>query len=153
MKTYGRMLAMLAVALPLAGCLDVVGLGSPRVTVSLYREPAPGPSPELRAWIGGKRVDVPPVRPGEYRSERVVHGPRYGTVPVRVVLFAPEGDTLATAEFTQDFARGHLHWVSGNLLRERPVGHCTGEIAAVPLRTGTDSLFVTYGSIPNGAIC
>lgn len=59
----------------------------------------------------------------------------------------------ATVEFTQRFQRNHEHWVAAMVGPNRPRGICVGVVEARPLRTGSDTLFVMYGSLPHGVIC
>jgi len=50
--------------------------------------------------------------------------------------------------------RGDNHWVAALVGSQRPGRHCIGTLAVAPLRGGgADTLFVMYGSIPDGAIC
>ncbi len=146
--------AGLALALALAGCSSVLGLGGPKISLSLALERALADEPVLRVEIGGQRVEVAATSASAPRQERAVRGPRYGEVPLRVALLAAPGDTMAAMEFNQNFQRGHNHWVSGIVGQRRPLGHCIGTLVAAPLRNmESDSLFVMYGRIREGADC
>lgn len=75
---------------------------------------------------------------------------------MRLALLTGSRDTLSMLEFTQEFRRGHRHWLSAVIGRDRPDGFCIGTVAAAPLRTapaGADSLFVMYGGMPEDAVC
>jgi hypothetical protein len=64
------------------------------------------------------------------------------------------GDTLGSASFTHRFESDRRHWISAQLDTTRPVGFCFGELLAIPLSPArTDSMYVMFGSIPEGAIC
>lgn len=144
-------IAALAVAVA-AACSSPSGPDAPRISVSLDLQAPITPAPVLAADIGGRRVEVPPAaRAGESGVE--VRGPRYGEVPVRAALVGAAGDTLAAVAFTHRLARGAGHWVSALVGRHRPQGHCIGSVAVAPLRGASDTLFVMYGSIPDGAVC
>lgn len=146
--------AAAGLALALAACSSVLGLGGPRIWLSLAMEQALPEAPVLHVDIGGQEVEVAATSASAPRDERQVRGPRYGDVPVRVALLAASGDTMAAVEFTQGFQRDHNHWVSGIVGHRRPLGHCIGALVAAPLRNmESDSLFVLYGAIPEGADC
>lgn len=157
---YRGQLSMLGVAgtLALAGCSDVLGLGGPKIVVSVARQSNGGDPLLLQADIGGRRVEVESPRTlDDYDEEyREVRGPRFGDVRVQATVLTASRDTLATVEFTQGFRRGDQHWISAVVGPNRPEGFCIGDMVAAPLRTapaGADSLFVMYGGLPEGAIC
>lgn len=157
---YRSLLSMLAVAstLALAGCSDVLGIGGPKIVVSVARQSNVGDPLLLQAAIGGRRVEVESPRTLDDYDDgyREVRGPRFGDVPVHATVLTTSRDTLATVEFTQTFRRGERHWISAVVGPDRPDGFCIGNIVAAPLRTapaGADSLFVMYGGIPEDAIC
>ena len=143
-----------ALALPvLLACAQLPSFGGPRVTVSMDLRSSAMAPPTLRVDVGGRAVAV---RPGGYGAGGVsvsVRGPRYGERPIHAVLLSPAGDTLASTAFTQRFRRGHRHWVAAVVGGGRPVGSCIGGLTVAPLRGGADTLFVTYGSLPDGAVC
>jgi hypothetical protein len=148
------LLAAAGLALALAACSSVLGLGGPRISLSLAMEQVLPEAPVLRVDIGGEGVEVVATSASAPRDERQVRGPRYGDVPVRVALLGPSGDTMAAVEFTQGFQRDHNHWVSGIVGQRRPLGHCIGALAVAPLcNAESDSLYVMYGGMPEGAIC
>jgi hypothetical protein len=137
--------------LVLAGCPDLFGPGGPKLSVALNLQQPVTPAPILQADVGGRRVELRATSSSEVRTE--VRGPRYGEVPVRVALLAAAGDTLGSAAFSQLFQRDHAHWVVALVGMLRPRGHCIGELAVIPVRGTADTLFVMYGSIPEGAVC
>jgi hypothetical protein len=147
--------------LGLAACSDLFGGHRPRVVVSVDAPAAAAGRLVLQADIGGRRVRVTSVRPGVERASVEVRGPRLGAVPVRVTLETAAGENLGAVTFTHRLERDNAHWVSGLVATRRPVGHCIGEVVATPLRavataaglTASDSLFVMYGRIPEGAVC
>jgi hypothetical protein len=151
---------MLAVAstLAAAGCSDVLGIGGPRIVVSVAKQSGVGDPLLLQADIGGRRVEVESPRTLDDYDDRYreVRGPRFGDVRVHATVLTAGRDTLATVEFTQGFRRGDRHWISAVVGPDRPEGFCIGDLVAAPLRTapaGADSLFVMYGGIPENAIC
>ena len=140
--------------LVLAGCSGMLGADEPNLSVSLGLQQPHSEPLTLRAEIGGRRVEV--AAAGSVMS-RELSVPRYGEVPVDVVLFTPGGDTLGAVRFTQRLRRGHNHWVDAHVGDRRPLGHCD-QLAATPLRStgttaGADSLFVMYGSLAEGEVC
>ena len=140
-----------AAVLALAGCSDPFGPDGPKLSVALGLQPT-APTTVFRAHVGGRTVELQAA--GLSESRREVRGPRYGDVPVRAVLLTAAGDTLASVAFTQRFQRDHAHWVVARVGRNRPIGHCIGTLTVAPLLgASSDTLFVTYGSIPDGAIC
>lgn len=151
MRVPVRMIASAVVALSLAGCSDLLGPGGPTLSVALNLQQPMTPEPILQADVGGREVVVRATSPGEIGAQ--VRLPRYGEVPVRVALLTVAGDTLGAVEFSQRFQSDHEHWAVAHVGVRRPVGFCTGAVAASPLRASADTLFVMYGSIPKGAIC
>ncbi len=149
-----RVLAAAVTCVVAASCSQLFGPSGPNVSVSIALDRPLAPAPGLRASIGGRRIDVAASSPGAARAERSVRAPRFGTLPVEVALLEPGGDTLAAVTFSQEFRRGHNHWVSALVGARRPEGFCIGALAVAPLRAeGADTLFVMYGGIPEGAIC
>lgn len=138
----------------LAACTNLFGPDGPKTSVSLDLQRSMEPLPELRVWIDGQRIETLADVPGGGPAVVTIHGPRYGSVPVRVVLASTAGDTLATAEFMQEFRRGDLHWIAAEVGPRRPLGHCIGTLLVTPLRAQiADTLFVMHGGIPEGAVC
>ena len=138
--------------LALVGCSDPLSPDGPALSVALSLQQPTAPSSVFRADIGGQRVEVRAAGIAESRTE--VRGARYGDVPVRATLLTAAGDTLASVTFDQRFERDHAHWVVARVGQRRPIGHCIGTLMVAPLRSaGSDTLFVTYGRIPDGAIC
>lgn len=157
---YRSLLSLLGVAstLALAGCSDVLGVGGPKIVVSVAKQSGAGDPLLLQADIGGRRVEVESPRTLDDYDDgyREVRGPRFGDVPVRATVLTESRDTLATVEFTQGFQRGERHWISAMVGPDRPDGFCLGTVVAAPLRTapaGADSLFVMYGGMPEHAVC
>ena len=141
-----------AAVLALAGCSDPAAPGGPKLSVALYLQQPTAPASVFRAHVGDQLVEVRAAGPAEGRQE--VRGARYGDVPVRATLLTTAGDTLASVAFDQQFERDHAHWVVARVGRIRPIGHCIGTLMLAPLPgASSDTLFVTYGSIPEGAIC
>ena len=140
-------------ALALAGCSTLSAPSGPKISVSLALQHSPAAPTMIRADIGGQRVEVTSSEPSPGRSTDV-RGRGYGATPVRVVLLTTDGDSLAAVAFSQLFQRDHNHWVAALVGQHRPVGHCIGTLVAAPLGAGgTDTLFVMYGSLPEGAVC
>ena len=141
-----------AAVLALAGCTDPVAPAGPKLHVALTLQQPTAPTSVFRAHVGGELVEVRAEGLAEGRAE--VRAPRYGDVPVRATLLTAAGDTLASVAFGQSFRRDHAHWVLAHVGRRRPIGHCIGTLLVAPLRgADSDTLFVTYGGIPEGAIC
>ena len=96
---------------------------------------------------------------------------RYGTlhsrrlpVPGRGELAAPGSlvaagaDTLASTRFTIALQPDYGYSASVQPGGPQPIGHCVGTVLAVPLRRpgggeSADTLWVTYGGLPDGATC
>ncbi len=155
------MMCALSLSLPLAGCGNLLGSEGPRISVSLARElPLTAPL-VLLADIGARRVHLTVPEQGSGQASAEAGVSRYGDVPVRVTLRTLAGDSLAAVAFTQRFERDHRHWVSAQVGRRRPTGHCIGNVVLTPLRSGMlsgasaepDTLYVMYGSIQKDAIC
>jgi hypothetical protein len=145
-------IASTAAVLALAGCSDPVSPGGPKLSVGLYLQQPTAPSSVFRADIGGQLVELRAAGFAESRKE--VRGSRYGDVPIRATLLTAAGDTLASVAFDQRFELDHAHWVVARVGQRRPIGHCIGTLTVAPLRgASSDTLFVTYGRIPDGAIC
>lgn len=153
----GRVCVLVAAAIACtfaAGCSEIFGPSGPKITVSLGLESPIVPAPTLRVLIDDRLVVVPASQAGTAPTERTIRGPRFGSTPVRVALMSSAGDTLAAVAFSQEFRRGENHWVAGLTGSHRPIGICIGALAAAPLHgSDTDTLFVMYGNIPEGAIC
>jgi len=148
-------------AVALLGCSDLFGPSGPEISVSLELRQPLGALPLLRADIGGRAVQLTATAAEPGGASREVRGPRYGQVPVRVTLTTPSGEQLAMVEFSQWFYRNSKHWVAAVVGQRHPMGHCIGTLAVAPILvgtpsgsgSGTDTLFVMYGSIPDDAIC
>jgi hypothetical protein len=138
--------------MPLA-CAQLPGFGGSQVTVSVALHSSAAAAPTLRVDLGGQSVAIGPVGYGAGGASVSVRGPRYGERPIHAALLAPAGDTLGSVAFTQRFHRWHRHWVAAVIGTSRPVGSCVGELVVAPVRGGADTLFVTYGSLPDGAVC
>lgn len=151
MRVHIGMVASAVSVLMLAGCSDLLGSGGPTLSVTLNLQQPMTPAPILQANIGGREVVVRSTNSGDIGTK--VRVSRYGEVPVRVALLTVVGDTLGAVAFSQQFQRGDAHWVAAFVGVHRPLGHCIGAVAVSPLRTTADTLFVMYGSIPEGAIC
>jgi len=132
----------------LTGCSDATSPDRPPVSVSMSISSATNTGRVLITDIGGLRVRVPEAQSKE------LHAPRLGEVPVKAVLVSTSGDTLASVAFVQEFVRSSHHWIAGVVATQRAVGMCVGaQVAAPVMGSATDSLFVQYGSIPDGAVC
>lgn len=132
----------------LAACSDATSPDRPPLSVSMGISSAPSAGRVLLTDIGGLRVRVPE------EQSKALRAPRLGEVPVQAVLVSADGDTLASVAFVQEFARSSRHWIAGIVATQRAVGMCVGAQAAAAVRgSATDSLFVEYGSIPDGAVC
>jgi hypothetical protein len=137
-----------------AACDDGPGANRPPLAVSVTLSAATLVPPTFVAEVGGVRVRTTARAVPQMPAEVQVRAPRLGEVPARVALLGAAGDTLAAATFTHRFERGARHWISGWVGTRRPVGLCLGWVVATPLRGSTpDSLFVSYGWLPEGAVC
>ena len=122
---YRGLFSMLGVAsiLALAGCSDVLGLGGPKIVVSVARQSNVGDPLLMRADIGGRRVEVESARTVEF-TQGFQHGDRHWISAV-VGPDRPDGFCIGA--------------VVAAPLRTSPAG--------------ADSLFVMYGGIPEDAVC
>lgn len=152
-RRASRLVPSALALLMLLACARLPSFGGPQVTVSVDLRSSATAAPTLRVDLGGRSVAL---RPGDYGAGGAsvsVRGPRYGERPVHAALLAPTGDTLGSVAFTQRFHRGHRHWVAAVIGTSGPVGSCIGGLVVAPVRGGADTLFVTYGSLPDGAVC
>ncbi len=137
-----------------SGCANPFSPDGPMLWVSHGVQTSALSTTVFRAQVGSRNVTVqaPPV--GTPYAETQVVVPQYGSVPVHATLLNATGQTLATVQFSQEFRRGETHWITATVGTARPIGFCIGTLAVAPLNAaGSDSLFVTYGSIPDGAVC
>jgi hypothetical protein len=161
-RTSGTALGLTLLGLVLAGCKDSTGPDGPDISLfGLIGYWLVDP-PVMRVDIGGRRRTVEfntsGARPG---IPIEIQGPRYGEVPVSVVLVSSDGDSLAGVEFVQLFERGSDHWVQAFVGPTRPLSFCIGTIEAAPLPADAfpevgevrDTLFVHHGRTPKGAVC
>jgi hypothetical protein len=81
--------------------------------------------------------------------------PSSGQLPIRVALVSAAGDTLASARLEFVLRPAHTYWVTVRAGGARPTGMCIGRVTAAPISPGKagDSLFVTGGGMPRGAMC
>jgi hypothetical protein len=136
----------------LAGCLSIVGISERDVHVSITLQRAWDPPPSLQVYIDGRRVEIDARSDGR-RAEREVQASRSGELLVGVRLLNADKDTLAATQFLQRFDRRNSHWIALTVGPQRPIGHCIGNLLALALPSESDTAFVMYGRIPDGAIC
>ena len=138
----------------IVGCSGLFGPSGPPITVSFDVQPVVGGPFIVRNEIGGRRVVLAadPARDGH--ASTAIHGGRYGSVPVQVTLLTTGGDSLTAVSFSQDFQRGSHYWVAAAVAPQRALSICAGAVLATPVRPGsTDTLYVTYGGLPDNAVC
>lgn len=142
-------------AAAVASCAQIVG-GGPHLSLALTTQPGVALPLTLEADIDGQRVrlEASSAEPSP-RMDVVANG--FGEAPVALTL-STSGDTLGSVEISHSLRRGSVHWVTAVVGRQRPLGHCIGSLAVVPLETRAgqttpDTMFVTYGSMPRSAIC
>jgi hypothetical protein len=142
-------------ALSLASCDDVLGEDNPSVTLSFTSQSAAAAGMLLRFDVDGRHAELPATIDSETR----ITATRFGPIQVRVDLVTSTGDTVASASFDHQLAHHSTHWVLGQLGQQRPSGFCMGTVLAVPLsvtpvgQPAPDTLFVTYGGLPNDVVC
>lgn len=149
-----KRLAATGLILGMASCSSIFGPEEPEVSIGLYSEMGYGRVGLFEVDIGGRLFRFEPTA----GVSRKVNAPETGLLPVRIRLLSTVPDTLASAEFSQLFREGSNHWVVGRLGLQRPIGHCIGHLLVLPLpkeagESEPDTLFLTYGSIPEGAVC
>ena len=142
-----------AAALVFAACLDVLALGDSDITLSLQMRRSWESPPVLHAYIEGSRPVTLTARRDGRRVERQLDPRRGGESLVVLRLMTGDGDTLASTRYTQSFERGKSHWVAILVGQDRPIGHCIGNLVAIPMRLASDTAFLMYGGLPHGAIC
>ena len=153
-RTHRHAVICALCALLVAGCSNPFSPDSPKLWVSLGVQTPALSTTVFRAQVGSRNVTVPAPPAGTPYAETQVVAPRYGSVPVQATLLTASGQTLASVQFSQDFRRGETHWITATVGTARPIGFCIGTLAVAPLNAaGSDTLFVTYGSIPDGAVC
>ena len=136
------------------GCSDLFGPSGPPITLSFDVQSVAGTALVLRNDIGGQRVELAADQAHGGHASIDVRGGRYGNVPVHVTLLMASGDSVTAISFSQDFQHGYHHWVAARVGRQRPLGICVGTVMAAPIAAGsTDTLYVMYGGIPDGAVC
>jgi hypothetical protein len=96
-------------------------------------------------------------RYGTLHSDRLAI-PGRGELRVSVALVAPPADTLGRVTVTVPLQSGYHYGVLVQPGGARPSGICIGQLAQAPLRrpggaVPTDTLWVTYAGLPDGAIC
>lgn len=148
-----RMFAMTGILFAALGCSSVFGPDGPELSLSLSTETGVEGIGSFRVEVGGESFE--PVETG---ASREVRAPRDGRLQVRAVVFDEADEALASVEFEQDFRERHSHWVSGRVGLTRPTFFCVGTVRAAPLEVRgesqvPDTLFVMYGSLPEGAVC
>ena len=144
--------ALLICALAGAACGNPSAPSGPQVTVSIGVQGAEPVNAVMRTRLGSRVVDL--TLKDASHAARMVVAPRAAPLPVSVVLMTPAGDTLATTQFTHEFSRGADHWVTAFVGRNREPYFCEGVVTRTPLiHTLSDTLFVTHGSLPHGAVC
>jgi hypothetical protein len=136
------------------GCSGLFGPSGPPINVSFAVESVVGSAFAVRNEIGGRRVvlTADPVRGGHASTD--VQGPRFGDVPVQVTLLTTGGDSVTAVSFSQNFQHGSHHWVAARVGRHRVLSVCASSVLAAPLSAAsTHTLYVTYGGIPDNAVC
>ncbi|HUE95699.1 MAG TPA: hypothetical protein VMN39_03520 [Longimicrobiaceae bacterium] len=149
-----KALALTALVLALAGCSSIFGPERPEVSIALYSAVGYDRLGRFEVDIGGRLFRFQ----ADDEVSRKVDAPEAGLLSVQVRLMGTGTDTLAAAEFSQRFSEGSEHWIVGRLGLQRPLGHCIGQLIVVPLPPAADApqadtLFLTHGSIPEGAVC
>ena len=149
-------LSVVGIAMGASGvaCSSLAGPSGPEISVSLTVQQPSASGAALFVTVGGRDVSLRASASTSQRTDASLEPGKFGTLPVRVVLLSSSADTLATVSFSQTFERGYTSWIGSFVSHVRPLGFCTGTVVAAPLRTSpSDTLFVMYGSIPEGAIC
>ena len=161
-RVSGIVLGSALLGAVLAGCRDSNAPDGPDISLNGLVGHSLAEPPSMQVDIGGRRktieLYVSGSRPGLSTD---IQGPRYGDVPVSVVLLSSEGDSLAGVEFVQRFERGSDHWVLAFVGSTRPLSFCIATIEATPLPAGAfpesggvrDTLFVSHGHISKGSMC
>ena len=152
-RLSGTIITLAAVAI--AGCSDLFDSDEPTFSVGFELEHGLAVSTVLHADIGRRNIRIAAPEPGLGRTRStLVRGVRAGVVPVRLTIVTTSGDTLATMQYSQKLERDHDHWVTAQIGLRRPFGFCFGVPSATPLRPdNADTLFVTAGGLPRGAVC
>lgn len=146
-----RGLRFILIAVLCAACAGAFDPRTANLSVSLLATGTP--APRLHVLVGRQRIVVPASAPGSGDEQRVFAPPAEG-VTVLIALVSESADTVATLSFGQSFRHDHTHWIAAVVGRQRPGGHCIGELVVAPLPgESTDTLFVAYGALPRGAIC
>lgn len=70
------------------------------------------------------------------------------------LLFTSGGDSVVTVSLSQEYKSGNDYWVDVSVRQTRPIGFCAGPYIMTPLAPGSpDTLFVSSGGMPTGAVC
>lgn len=139
-----RMLLLTAGVTSASACATIFGVDDRDVSIVLFAEAAHLPA-TLRVDVAGRTHVL--EGPGERRAAAPD-----GTHAVEVSLTARGAAPVATS-FDMGFGEGRHHWVHVFVGRQRPLGDCSGTLAALPVGVAGDSAFVAYGSIQRDALC
>ena len=141
----------------LAGC-DILGLEDPDLSIYLDGQQDVSAGTVLRVTIDGERKDLRATSDTAGSYSLKTKAPGTGNLDVVVQLLDAAGQTVAQTSFTQRFRDDYNHWVGGYIGTQEPMSICSpvyarAAIAAPYSAPGRDTLFVSYGSIPEDAIC
>lgn len=153
-----RFLAGLLLAPLFSGCLGILGAERPNLSISLQSHVSLPSSTIFQVVVEGRRYELRPGSGQGARSSITVRAPRTGELDVVVLLIDPAGRVLAETAFRQRFEADSNHWVFAMISERRPLGHCIGELIPVPIHpplsvARSDSAFIMYGRLPEGAVC
>jgi hypothetical protein len=144
----------ITIGVGVVSCSVPFGPSGATVSVSLAMQQPSASAPRLLVSVGERVVSLRASDTLFRTVDTKLETTQFGSFPVKVTLMDGGADTLATMAYTQTFERGSKSWIASYVSRTRPVGFCTGTVLAAPLRNASrDSLFVMYGSLPEGAIC
>ena len=138
------------------------------ITVAYYAQ-APAfsdPSP-LRVRLGLTPAvhlrggDLAPIEAGPWLQSPKVPVPASGALPVLVAYVTPAGDTLARSTHTLALAAGYGYGVTIHAGGRNPAADgpsiCGGKPHAIAVRRPgalrADSLYISIGGLPHGAVC
>lgn len=127
----------------------------PRIEVSLLVHVPTALSSTLHVDVGSSDVSLRAPDALFQSATTSLHVTGYGEKQVRLTLIGDDhSDTLATVAFSENLRAGYQYGIGAVVSRARPLGTCAGTVVATPLRNSpSDTLFVAYLGLPNGALC
>lgn len=133
-------------------CSDPVSPAPATVEISLSVDAA-APTLTLLVALNGRTSRVV-VDSGARCGELQVRTPRIGKLPVRVDLLSATGDTIATAEFQEEFRADYANSIGALVASGQLIQVCRAAPAfTIPTALpGTPNVYISYGGVPKDVV-